>query len=85
MELETEIIKNVEYLLKSAKDRKIDQGRLVCEKTIESLQMAKSKLDIEKLLKKFNRVYSGIEAHGSLTAEEFQIIKELRKLENHEQ
>lgn len=69
-----------EALLNSARARGTNQGVLVFEKVLESLDESSDDEAID-VLKRLNGALVGIEAHGDLTDEEFRFVRELRKIE----
>ena len=80
--MKSKIIKEIEFLLNSSKERNTDQGRLVCEKTIEILANCNSDTVLIKALKAYNKAYIGIESHGHLTNKEYESVKILREIES---
>ena len=66
-------------LLESAANRETKQGVLVYTKILEMLASAKSAGEVEEIRNKLNQTLVGIEAHGHLTKEEFEIVRNLRE------
>jgi len=82
MELKEMIEQDVAFLLDSAKERRTEQGTLVCKKTLEALAVIQTKAELHDLLQKVNHTFLGIEAHGFMTSREFEAVKRLRKIES---
>ena len=68
-------------LLASALSRVTEQGLVVFRKALVLLDEASSETDTLSVLTKLNKALVGIEAHGYLTSEEFEWVKELRNIE----
>ena len=68
-------------LLNSAIQRDTSQGRLVCSTSLQRLGLAESETDILRVLEDLNHAFAGIEAHGSLSTDEFKAVVRLRELQ----
>ena len=74
-----QIIEAVRTLRDSAVNRKTEQGMLVYTKTLEILAAAKTVEQVEEIRTKLNHALFGIEAHGYLTKDEFEVVCRLRQ------
>jgi hypothetical protein len=81
MELKEMVEQELVFLLNLARERKTEQGTLVCKKALEALTVIQTKAELHDLLQKINHAFLGIEAHGFLTSKEFEAVKRLRKIE----
>ena len=70
----------VRTLLNSANTRGTQQGVLVYTKVLEMLAAATREEQVNEITQMLNSSLTGIEAHGSFTAEEFVIVRKLREL-----
>ncbi len=82
MKLKNDIQLTIQSILDSAQKRNTEQGLLVCKETLRLLFTASTEQDLCDLIYKFNKAYVGIEAHGDLTIDEYQMICKVRKIEN---
>lgn len=82
MAIKSEILILVNKLLKSAKSRGTEQGVIVYQLIIEELAGETSSDKVVDSLKSLNRSLAGIEAHGHYTDSEFELVQELRSIEN---
>jgi hypothetical protein len=81
MEQKAMIKEEVTFLLNSAIKRDTEQGKQFCIKILELLPTIETKAELLVLLRKINRTFVGIEAHGFLTQQEFEAVKRLRMIE----
>lgn len=70
----------VTQLLELARARNTAQGINVYEGAIKKIEEASSQEDIEKIFDKIKQALAGIEAHGHFTNEEFEMVKEIRAM-----
>ena len=77
----TKIVDAVQSLLSSSRDRETSQGILVYENVLKMLDIATSEAEVQDTLGKLNRSLAGIEAHGDLTNDEYELVRLLRTYE----
>lgn len=82
MAMKSRILELVNRLLESAKSRNTSQGVVVYQYIFEELASENSTERIFEILKDLNGSLAGIEAHGYFTDREFELVQELRSIED---
>jgi hypothetical protein len=74
------LLDHVGRLLELAKARDTNQGVKVYEGALKKIGEASSQSEIDSFAEKLKHALAGIEAHGYLTDEEFEVVKEVRAM-----
>lgn len=80
MSIKDEVASGLQQLLESAQHRGTNQGQLICTGALARLQAIESDHEVLEVLRLVNDAYTGIEAHGYLTAAEYSVVCHFRDL-----
>jgi len=70
----------VSNLLESANARGTNQGVVIYEGVLKKIEEAQLQSEIDYFSGKLIQALNGIEAHGYFTSEEFEVVKEIRRV-----